>query len=282
MVQFRLSAFADELSPDVDRQIEWLCGHGVDLLEVRGVDGQSVAEITPEKAREVRAKLDRVGMGVSAVGSPAGKIGVDEPLEPHLEQFRRLCEIADILGTRRMRIFSFFIPDGEKPEKYRGEVMRRLGEFLKIARPHGITLCHENEKGIYGESPERCLDIYEEFGGEIKNVFDHANYISCGYLPFPHAFEKVGGTLAYMHIKDADVNAEMVPTGEGVGRIPETLAAVNELYEGEFILTLEPHLMTFDGLKRLEKEGHLSTLGNRYQSPEHAFGVALDALRKYI
>lgn len=282
MVRFRLSGFADELSPDVDRQIEWLSGHGVDLLEVRGVDGQSVADITPQKAREVRAKLDRAGMGVSAVGSPAGKIGVDEPFGPHLEQFRRLCETANVLGAERMRIFSFFIPEGEKPEKHRGEVMSRLGEFLKIARGCGISLCHENEKGIYGEAPERCLDIYEEFGGEIRNVFDHANYISCGYLPFPHAFGVVGRTLAYMHIKDADLNAEMVPTGEGIGRIPDTLNAVRELYDGEFILTLEPHLMTFEGLQRLEKEGRTSTLGNRYRSPEHAFEVALDALRKYV
>ena len=282
MVQFKLSAFADELSPEIDRQIEWLTANGLELLEIRGVDGTPVADITLEKAREVRAKLDAAGIGISAVGSPAGKIGINDDFAPHLEKFRHLCDICDVLGAKRMRIFSFFMPDGEEPEKYRDEVMRRLGAFAAIANERGITLCHENEKGIYGDTPERCRDIYNEFGGAIKNVFDHANYISCGVEPFPHAFGIVGETLSYMHIKDADKNAEMVPAGEGVGRIPETLAAVRKMYDGEFILTLEPHLMEFSGLQGLEKEGHTSNLGNRYASPEAAFDCALRALKRYI
>ena len=282
MVQFRLSAFADELSPEIDRQIEWLTSRGLDLLEIRGVDGTPVADITLEKAREVKEKLDRAGVGISAVGSPAGKIGINDDFGPHLEQFRHLCDICDILGAKRMRIFSFFMPDGEDPASYRGEVMRRLGEFVRIASERGITLCHENEKGIYGDTPERCADIYNEFGGVIKNVFDHANYISCGVEPYPHAFSLVGRGLSHMHIKDANVAAEMVPAGEGIGRIPETLDALRGLYDGEFILTLEPHLMEFSGLKGLEKEGHTSNLGNRYASPEAAFDCALAALKKYL
>ena len=282
MVQFRLSAFADELSPEIDRQLAWLTANGLDLLEIRGVDGTPVADITLEKAREVRSKLDVAGVGISAVGSPAGKIGINDDFAPHLEKFCHLCDICDILGAKRMRIFSFFMPDGEDPAAYRPEVMRRLGEFAAIAAPRGITLCHENEKGIYGDTPERCAEIYNEFGGAVKNVFDHANYISCGIEPFPYAFSLVGGDLSHMHIKDANAAAEMVPAGEGIGRIPETLNAVRAAYDGEFILTLEPHLMEFSGLQGLEKEGHTSNLGNRYASPEAAFDCALAALRRYL
>ena len=282
MIQFRLSAFADELSPEIDRQLEWLTANGLDLLEIRGVDGTPVADITLDKAREVKTKLDAAGVGVSAVGSPAGKIGIKDDFAPHLEKFRHLCDICDILGAKRMRIFSFFMPDGEDPAQYRGEVMRRLGEFVRIASARGITLCHENEKGIYGDAPERCADIYNEFGGAIKNVFDHANYISCGVEPYPHAFDLVGRGLSHMHIKDANEAAEMVPAGEGEGRIPETLNALRGIYDGEFILTLEPHLMEFSGLAGLEKKGHTSNLGNRYSSPEEAFDCALAALRRYL
>ena len=282
MLQFKLSAFADELSPDIDRQIAWLCANAIELLEIRGVDGTPVADVTPDKAREVRAKLDAAGIGISAVGSPAGKIGINDDFAPHLDQFRRLCDTADILGAKRMRIFSFFMPDGEDPAKYRDEVMRRLGAFLEIAGARGITLCHENEKGIYGDTPERCREIYDRFGGALKCVFDHANFISCGVAPYPDAFRLLGDTLAYMHIKDADENAEMVPAGEGTGRIPETLDALRGIYDGDFILTLEPHLMEFGGLAGLEKEGHTSNLGNRYSSPEEAFDVALAALKRYL
>ena len=282
MVQFKLSAFADELSPEIDRQIEWLTANGLDLLEIRGVDGTPVADISLEKAAEVKAKLDKAGVGVSAVGSPAGKIGINDPFEPHLEKFRHICDICGVLGADRMRMFSFFIPDGDDPAIYRGKVMRRLGAFAEIASERGVTLCHENEKGIYGDTPERCADIYREFGGAILNVFDHANYISCGVEPYPYAFDLVGRGLSHMHIKDADKNAEMVPAGDGIGRIPETLDALRGIYDGEFILTLEPHLMEFSGLQGLEKEGHTSNLGNRYASPEAAFDCALRALRRYL
>lgn len=282
MIQFKLSAFSDELSPEIDRQIEWLCANGLDYMEIRGVDGTPVAEITLEKAREVKEKLDRAGIRISALGSPAGKININDDFEPHVEQFRHLLEIASILEAKRMRMFSFFMPEGCDPADHRAEVMRRLGVFVELARPYGVTLCHENEKNIYGDTPERCLDIYDHFGGEIKCVFDHANFISCDIEPFPAAYGMMKNTFSHMHIKDADRNAEMVPAGEGIGRIPETLAALKEVYDGEFILTLEPHLMEFGGLAGLESEGHTSNLGNRYKNSDEAFEVALTALRRYI
>lgn len=282
MIQFKLSAFSDELSPEIDRQIEWLSANGLDYMEIRGVDGTPVAEITLDKAREVKEKLDRAGIRISALGSPAGKININDDFEPHVEQFRHLLEIAKILEAKRMRMFSFFMPEGCDPDDHRDEVMRRLSVFAELARPYGVTLCHENEKNIYGDTPERCLDIYNHFGGEIKCVFDHANFISCDIEPFPHAYGMLSHTFSHMHIKDADENAEMVPAGEGIGRIPETLAALKEAYDGEFILTLEPHLMEFGGLAGLESEGHTSNLGNRYKNSDEAFEVALSSLRKYI
>lgn len=282
MIKFKLSAFSDELSPEIDRQIEWLSSNGLEYMEIRGVDGTPVAEIGLEKAREVKEKLDRAGIRISALGSPAGKININDDFEPHVEQFKHLLEIARILGAERMRIFSFFMPENCDPADHRAEVMRRLGVFAELARPYGVTLCHENEKNIYGDTPERCLDIYNEFNGEIKCVFDHANFISCGVEPFPKAYEMLKHTFSHMHIKDADKNAEMVPAGEGIGRIPETLAALGEIYDGEFILTLEPHLMEFGGLAGLESEGHTSNLGNRYKNSDEAFEIAITAIRKYI
>lgn len=282
MIQFKLSAFSDELSPMIDRQIEWLSANGVDYMEIRGVDDISIADITLDKAREVKEKLDRAGIGISAIGSPAGKININDDFAPHLEQFKHLLDIADILEAPRMRIFSFFMPEGSNPADHRDEVMRRLGEFVKLAEERGVILCHENEKNIYGETPERCLDIYNEFGGKLKCVFDHANFISCEVEAYPFAFDMLAHTFSHLHVKDADKNAEMVPAGEGIGRIPETLEKLGQIYDGEFILTLEPHLMEFSGLAGLESEGHTSNLGNRYKNSDEAFDVALSALKKYI
>ncbi len=282
MVKFRLSAFADEYSPEIDKQIKWLSDNGLDLLEIRGVDGTPIAEITLDKAREVKAKLDAADIAISAIGSPAGKINVKDDFEAHLVQFRHLIDIAHILEAKRMRIFSFFMPEGEEPAAYRDEVVRRLNVMCDIADKEGITLCHENEKQIYGEAPERCRELYEATGGRMKCVFDHANFISCDIEPYPHAYGILKDTLCYMHIKDANEEKEMVVAGEGIGRIPETLASVKDDFDGEFILTLEPHLLEFDGLKGLESEGHTSNVGNKYKNTDEAFADALSSLKKYL
>lgn len=282
MVQFKLSAFADEYSSEIDKQIEWLLANNVDLLEIRGVDGTPIADITLEKAIEVKAKLDKAGIGISAIGSPAGKINIKDDFEPHLEQFKHLCEIAHVLEAKRMRIFSFFMPEGDDPEIWFDEVVKRLSVFCDIAEREGIILCHENEKQIYGETPERCIKLHNALGGRMKCVFDHANFISCDIEAYPFAYNTVKDALSYMHIKDANEQKEMVVAGQGIGRIPETLARLKDDFEGDFILTLEPHLLEFDGLKGLESEGHTSNVGNKYANTDEAFGAALSALKKYI
>ncbi|MBQ3182037.1 MAG: sugar phosphate isomerase/epimerase [Clostridia bacterium] len=279
MIEFKLSAFADEYSPEIDKQIEWLTSNGVGLLEIRGVDGTPIADISLDKAREVKCKLDKAGLGISAIGSPAGKINIKDDFDAHLVQFRHLIDIAHILEAKRMRIFSFFMPEGEDPAIYRDEVVRRLNIMCDIAQKEEITLCHENEKQIYGETPERCRELYEATGGRMKCVFDHANFIACDIEPYPRAYSILKDTLCYMHIKDANLDKEMVVAGEGIGRIPETLASVKKDFDGEFILTLEPHLLEFDGLKGLESEGHTSNVGNKYKNTDEAFGAALAALK---
>ena len=134
MVKFKLSAFADEYSPNFDKQLEGLRKNGVEMMEIRGVDGTNIADITTEKAKEIKLKLDKSGIKVSAIGSPLGKIKITDPIEPHLDQLRRVIEIAKILDTKRIRMFSFYMPEGEKPEKYRDEVFKRLEKMLEIAR----------------------------------------------------------------------------------------------------------------------------------------------------
>lgn len=282
MVQFRLSAFADEYNPEIDKQIAWLTANNVDMLEIRGVDGTPVAEITLEKAREVKAKLDKAGISISAIGSPAGKINIKDDFAPHLEQFKHLCEIAHILEAKRMRIFSFFMPEGDDPEIWFDEVVSRLSQFCDIAEKEGIVLCHENEKQIYGDIPERCIKLHKALGGRLKCVFDHANFIACDVEAYPYAYNIVKDAVCYMHIKDASAEKEMVVAGDGIGRIPETIESIKNDFEGEFILTLEPHLIEFDGLAGLESEGHTSNVGNKYANTDEAFAAALAAVKKCI
>ena len=281
MAKFELSAFTDEYSPEIDKQIEGMLKNGIHYTELRGVDGKNVSEIDVAKAKEVKAKLEANGLEVWSIGSPLGKIKLTDDIEKHLELTKHCAELANIFGTPRMRVFSFYVPNTTDIAPYRTQVMDWMGRMLEVAKAEGAILCHENEKGIYGEKIEGCVDIQKTFGGEYKCIFDPANFLQADVKPYPDAFSALGDSIYYMHIKDCDAAKTIVPAGKGLGGIPEILRELNKR-EGQMVLTLEPHLTIFKGLAGLEAEGETSAIGNAFRTAEEAFGVATDSLKSII
>ena len=276
----KIYAFADESSPVFDAQILAMQRNGLDGLEVRGVDGVNVSDITIEKAHEIRQKMDTAGLKVWSIGSPIGKINiVTGDFEAHLEKFRHTIEIAKVLGAENIRMFSFFIPKGEDPEQYKDEVIRRLQIFVEIAKDSGIDLCHENEKGIYGDTATRCLEIFKAVP-ELKGIFDPANFVQCGQDTL-EAWEMLHSYIKYLHIKDALTDNSVVPAGEGAGNVAVIVKKFRD--QGGKEVTIEPHLAVFTGLKELEEEGNTSEVGKFvYRSNEDAFDAACDAFKGLI
>ena len=254
--------------------------NGLNGLEIRGVDGTNVAEITLEKAREVRAKMDAAGLETWSIGSPIGKIDIEkDDFEAHMDKFRHTLEVAKILGAKNIRLFSFFIPEGKEAASYKEEVIRRLKCFVEAAAGTGIDLCHENEKGIYGDIAVRCLEIHKEVP-ELKAIFDPANYIQCGQNTL-EAWAMLKPYVKYMHIKDALSDGNVVPAGKGEGNLPVILKEFQA--QGGAELTIEPHLAVFAGLKDLEREGDTSVVGKFvYESNEAAFDAACEALKEIL
>lgn len=272
-MKFRLAAFADEADSCLNGQISAMTENGVDYLEIRGVDGENISDITTDKARDIRARLDAAGISVWSLGSPFGKIGITEDFEPHLEKFKHGLELADILGAGHIRIFSFYVPH-DNTEDYSDEVMRRLEKMLTAAKGSGITLCHENEKGIYGDNAERCAEIHKTLP-ELRAVFDPANFVQCGQET-KSAWDLLSSYVEYLHIKDALADGSVVPAGKGIGNIPYIL----QKYRGE-VLTVEPHLSVFNGLDKLER-GEAVERKYCYPDSHTAFGAAVNALKEVM
>lgn len=273
-MRFKLAAFADEADSCLDKQISAMRSNGIDYLEIRGVDGENVSDISEGKAREIRKKLSDSGLSVWSVGSPFGKIGIEDDFTPHLEKFKRGIGLANILGAKHMRIFSFYVPR-DNAEKYTDEIMLRLEKFLSAASGSGVILCHENEKGIYGDIAARCGEIHKKFP-EIKAVFDPANFIQCGQ-DTKAAWEILSPYVEYMHIKDALPDGSVVPAGKGEGSIPFLL----ENYKGD-VLTIEPHLSVFSGFDKLEKSHGKMPEKYCYSSSGEAFDAAVSALKELL
>ena len=280
MKNIKIYAFADEASPNIDEQITALKRNGLNGLEIRNVDGVNVSDITVEKAKEVKHKLDANDLITWSIGSPIGKIDIEkDDFKAHTEKLKHTLEIANILESKNIRMFSFYMPEGKEISVYKNEVIERLGVMCDIARNFGVSLCHENEKGIYGDIPERCLEIHKALP-ELKGIFDPANYVQSG-VDTLKAWETLKSYIYYMHIKDAKSDGAIVPAGVGDGNIKEIAKSFIE--KGGIAFTVEPHLIEFEGLSGLEREGEKSEISEcSYSDGNAAFDAACEAFKKLL
>jgi sugar phosphate isomerase/epimerase len=239
----RLSAFADEISADPVEQLDVLIEHGIRHVEFRSIHGTNVLDLTDAQHEEFRGLLRSRKFGLSAIGSPIGKIQITDPFEPHLDRFKRALELAKFYEAPRIRIFSYYLPAGDDPGKHRPEVMRRMAKKAEMAADQGVTLVLENEKAIYGDTAARALDILSTVNSPaLGNVFDPANYVEIGQ-DIDEAWKLLKARTVHFHVKDYDTKLKKnVPAGQGQGQIPRLIADAVASGFDDFC-TLEPHLV---------------------------------------
>lgn len=278
MARFVFSAFADEAGSTLNEQIGALLENGIQYIEPRNINSKPILNLTNEELYEVKRELDKNGIRVNSLGSPIGKFSIEEDFEKHLPDFYRALDVCDILGTKNIRMFSFFVAQ-DKLDVYRDEVIRRLKIMAAIAKERGIRLCHENESAIYGQMPKEVDDIIGSVS-EMYAIFDPANY----RMNNADTIEGINVSLkrlAYLHIKDAIFSQQIiVPAGEGEGKIGEVLDIVNEATDELVYLTLEPHLFLFDAYKLIDEH----ELKGKYQfkNNRESFDFAVKALEKLL
>ncbi|MBQ3126673.1 MAG: sugar phosphate isomerase/epimerase [Clostridia bacterium] len=276
MANFKFSAFADEAGKMLSEQIDAMRGNGIGYLEMRGVNGTNVADLTPAEARAIRAELDAAEIAVWSLGSPIGKIKLADPFAPELDRFKRLLETADITGAKRIRMFSFYEAEAEGAFD---AVCERIDRYLDAAKGSGVILCHENEKGIYGDTAPRCAELHRALPA-LRAVFDPANFVQCGQ-DTAEAWAMLAPYIDYMHIKDARFSDGLVvPPGTGDGQLAYLLGQYAA--QGGEVLTLEPHLKVFKGLDALENGERPKVPEGMFATGREAFDYAVAALRGII
>lgn len=276
----KISGFSDEIAEDVDIQFQVLNKLGIHYFEPRGIDGKSIAALSDEELAILKEKMTASKIQVSSIGSPIGKVKLEENFEPHFAQFKRVVEIARVLGTKYIRMFSFYHKGGaEWTAREREEVLARLDRMIRYAAEQDIILLHENEKDIYGDTIARCADLMETLGCEhFRAVFDPANFVQCGQ-DTKEAYARLKGHIAYVHIKDAILaDGRVVPAGAGNGNVEYILKSLLENGYAGF-LSIEPHLGSFAGLAGLELDDKMAGLP---QGGEGTFTLAYRALEDIL
>lgn len=270
MAKITLSAFSDEANMSLSGEIAALKRNDIPYMEARFVNGKNFVECTVEEAKEYAKELVDGGITVWSFGSPIGKVDIDVDFSKCLEKVKHAAEIARVLGTDKMRIFSFF-----NAYKQKEKVFEYLSKMVETAKSFGVELYHENEKEIYGDTLARVTEIMQNVSG-LKYIYDPANYLQVG--------EKAEDTLNalhdktdYFHIKDVRVKTgTLVPAGYGDGKMDELVARIKD----EKVLTLEPHLTVFDGFSSIDNTEMKHDF--HFASSEDAFDTAVSALKKII
>ena len=276
MAYYKISGFADEIAESVNTQFEVLNKLNMAYFEPRGIDGKNISRLTDEEVAHLKERMLAAGITISSIGSPIGKMKLEDDFAEHFAKFQRVVEIAKLLDTKYIRMFSFYHAGGDVwTEEERQVVLARLRQMIDYAKDQDIVLLHENEKDIYGDTADRCLDLMKELGCDhFKSVFDPANFVQCGQ-DTKYAYNILKDHIAYMHIKDAILETgRVVPAGMGDGNLEYILKELfKNGYEG--YLSLEPHLGSFAGLADLELDDKMLDLP---QSGEGTFTLAYRAL----
>ena len=285
MADFIYSAFCDESGENsIEGQMQQCKLNGITHMELRGFGPElNINKLTVEQAREMKTKIDAAGMKVASIGSGYGKISIKEDFAPHFEEFKNTVEVGKILGARYIRMFSFFFDENDSYEQYKDEVLKRVKAMADYATEQGLVCCHENEKDIYGDIAERCLELLDYCGGKLKAVFDPANFVQCN-VDTIKAFDMLKDHIEYMHIKDALYsNSQVVPAGKGDGNVEYILTELNK-QSRSIVLSLEPHLQVFEGLSNLEAKHDTERAlpENVYESHAQSFKIAADALKDIV
>ncbi len=265
----RLCAFSDEASPSLRGQIEAMIRNGIYLTELRSVDGKNVKDLSIEEAERIKAELDAAGIAVWAIGSPLGKVDISTDINEYLETVSHVCALARVFDCKNIRMFSFF-GAYDQPEK----VYEYLHRMVEVAQRYGVTLCHENEKDIYGDTLERVMLIKQNVQG-LAHVYDPANYLQCGQSA-EQTLSALHADTAYFHVKDViAATGEIVPAGHGDGLIGKLIGMIDPARD--VVMTLEPHLRVFAGYAQIDSQ----EMKNKYvfENNDQSFDAAVDALK---
>jgi L-ribulose-5-phosphate 3-epimerase len=302
----RLGVTSDEISDDLEAALAFVRSFGLQWVELRRLWGQYVTELSLDDCKRARALLDRHKVRVSVLdtalykcdlpGAPSGR-KEDYPYDAQPAVLGRALERAAILGTRYIRIFSFWrarppavtvaaatsgapvpaaqvvpapapaqAPAGPLPDPATlARIVDHLGKASERARAAGATLLLENVNGANAETSAESARVLAAIRSPAFGLAWDPNNAYCGReTPFPDGYRTLDHKrILHVHLRDADWGGDKrcrwLPVGKGQ---VDNLGLLRALRKDGFrgTLTLETHYSRPDGNKELATRESLAGL----------------------
>ncbi|MFN3189850.1 MAG: sugar phosphate isomerase/epimerase family protein [Aureliella sp.] len=217
-----LSGFADESANEKTavQQFAAMAAAGLQYYSIRFIDVgngiKNAMDLTKAEVRQVVKLQAEYGLEVATLGSPIGKVkllDVDDgtknryvPFKQYLKKdVQHACDLANALGTKLLRGFSFYHPVGTDPEEHLGQVVDQLGQVADLCEKEGVVFGLEVEANLVGQTGKMLAKIHKK----VKNpalvlIFDGANLVCQGMTPdevFAEYLAMKPG-LGWIHVKD--------------------------------------------------------------------------------
>ncbi len=217
-----LSGFADEAANDklAVQQFSALAAAGLQYYSIRFIDvGEGIKNamaLTKAELKTVVKMQADYGLNVATLGSPIGKVRlleVDDGTKNKFVQFKKYlqtdvkhaCEVANTLGTKLLRGFSFYHPVGTPPESHINQVVDQLGQIADLCASEGLVFGLEVEANLVGQTGTILAEIHRLVKrANLVLIFDGANLVCQGLTPDEVYSEYLAMKpgLGWIHIKD--------------------------------------------------------------------------------
>jgi sugar phosphate isomerase/epimerase len=248
-----LTLITDEVSPSLDEGIAFARAEGIEVVDLRVIDGRNVLALSREELAGAARRIRAAGLSVYCIctpllkWSPPGKAARDMGDQFGFELgdrapgtvYAQAFEAAEILGARNLRIFSYLAYDGYRVEDLRGAI----DELLALAEKFDMRLHVENESvcNIVGFAElEELVTAYRH--PRLRALPDIANAHHAGLSPSSEDLARLLPFSDILHFKDySAAQKRFVAVGEGDIPFAAMLAATLPAHQAPLMLAIETH-----------------------------------------
>lgn len=224
-------------------------------LSLQGRNAYVYKDATVPELRELRKQLDDAGVKLSVLDTAVYKIALPgttpaganaHDLNPaegeygrQLDDLRKAAEAARLLGTAKLRIFTF--KRVENPDSIIGRIVDELNKAAAVAKQHDVILMIENEFDCNVATGTETARLFKALPDRtLMHNWDPGNCIEAGENPFPDAWNQLDHSrIAHMHLKDSNGHG-WLPIGAGKIDFAGQFKALKEMNYSE-TLSLETH-----------------------------------------